>query len=623
VSRRRDEFGEELSHTDAAWSRATEADVGAVALDEPLRLQVLVAGGVLEFDLPPDGTPLAVGRSPRAHVHIDSSSVSRSHALIVPGRGSAYVKDLGSTNGTYVNGTRVQGGPVAVRAGDMIRFGDVPAHVRPAPARSRAPRRLSGPELDARIVEEAERCIRSDRTLLVLAIEIVGRDPDLEGWAIVAGCLRSIDLMCDRGDARIDAVVLDIEAGDGEALATRIVDALRARQLGARIGVASYPGDAPSPDALIVAANLALRGIAGTGAATARAGARQLVVGHREVVVAEPVMVRLYGMVERLASSRVTTLVTGETGSGKEIVAEALHALGSRAPRRLVKLNCAAVPEHLLENELFGHDRGAFSGATEAKPGLFEDAHGGTMFLDEIGEMTPALQAKLLRVLEDGRVRRLGSNRDRQVDVRVVAATHRDLRQLCDDGRFRSDLYYRLKGVVLHVPPLRDRPREIPLLADRFAAEAGDEVQRPMTLSRAALAALTRYRWPGNIRELRHAISAAAIACDGDVIEVDDLPREIAGEVGHEPARRSRPGRAPTEATIDVVVPDRTERVVLPLAAELESIQRERIREALVACDGNQTRAAELLQMPRRTLVHKIAQLAIDVPARLGRPRKT
>jgi DNA-binding NtrC family response regulator len=598
VSRPRDE----LSETGTAHA----TDQGVAPDDCPLKLMVIVGGGVQEFNLPPDGTPLAVGRSPRNHVYIDAPSVSRVHARVVPALGCAFVQDLGSTNGTFVNGVQIEGAPVGIRAGDMIRFGDVPAHVRAVDGRVRSPKRLSPPQLDGRITEEADRCIRSDRTLVVLAIEIVGADPELRAWPTVASCLRSIDVLCDRSKGRIDALLVDVERRDGEALAQKIIDALGQHGLQARIGIASFPGDAPSPDALMVAANVAMRGVDGAGVAVARTGARTLAIGKREIVVAEAVMTRLYGMVERLASSKVTVLVTGETGAGKDLVADALHALGARAGQRLVKLNCAAMPEQLLENELFGHERGAFSGATDAAAGLFEEADGGTLFLDEIGEMAPNLQAKLLRVLEDGLVRRLGSTRDRQVDVRVVAATHRDLKQLVDDGRFRSDLYYRLKGVVLHVPPLRGRPREIPLLAERFAAEAGEDVQRSLSLSAGAIEALVAYPWPGNIRELRHAITAAAVACDGEVIEPGHLPPEIGG--------------AAVETTGDSPRPRRT--APQPLAEELESIQRERIVEALVAEGGNQTRAAERLQMPRRTLVHKIAQLGIDVPSRQGRPKK-
>jgi two-component system, NtrC family, response regulator AtoC len=607
VSRPRDGFSDEGTFTEAS-GQLHATDHGEGHDDSPLKLLVIVAGGVQEFNLPPDGTPLAVGRSPRNHVYIDSPSVSRVHARVVPAMGSAFIQDLGSTNGTYVNGNKVTGAPVGVRAGDMIRFGDVPAHVRAAEGRKHVPRRVSPPQLDGRITEEADRCIRSDRALVVLAIEILGPDPDLRAWPTVASCLRSIDIVCDRSKGRIDALLVDSDRRDGEGLAQRLLDALAARNLKARIGVASFPGDAPSPDALMVAANLAMRGIEGSGLAVARAGARTLAIGTREIVVAEAVMTRLYGMVERLASSKVTVLVTGETGVGKDLVAEALHALGSRTAKRLIKLNCAALPEQLLENELFGHERGAFSGASEAAAGLFEEADGGTLFLDEIGEMASNLQAKLLRVLEDGNVRRIGSTRDRQVDVRVVAATHRDLKQLVEEGKFRNDLYFRLKGVVLHVPPLRSRQREIPILAERFAAEAADDVQRALTLAPATTEALVAYAWPGNIRELRHAISAAAVTCEGDVIEPKHLPPEIAGEAA--------------QSTTGEIVPRRTAPTAVPLAEEIETIQRERIVEALVACEGNQTRAAERLQMPRRTLVHKISQLGIDVPSRPGRPRK-
>ena len=201
MARPRDEFSEDGTgtFTEAAPSQLT--DHGA-SDDSPLKLMVIVGGGVQEFNLPPDGTPLAVGRSPRNHVYIDSPSVSRVHARVVPALGCAFVQDLGSTNGTFVNGNQIQGAPVGVRAGDMIRFGDVPAHVRAVDGRVRSPKRLSPPQLDGRITEEADRCIRSDRTLVVLAIEVVGPDPELRAWPTVAGCLRSIDVVCDRSKGR-------------------------------------------------------------------------------------------------------------------------------------------------------------------------------------------------------------------------------------------------------------------------------------------------------------------------------------------------------------------------------------------------------------------------------------
>src|SRR5271166_5605393 len=242
-------------------------------------------------------------------------------------------------------------------------------------------------------------------------------------------------------------------------------------------------------------------------------------LGMTAVIVSEP-MRRLMAMVERVARSNATVLITGESGSGKELIARALHHYSMRSQKPWVDLSCAALPEHLLESELFGYDRGAFSGADSTKPGLFEMAHQGTLFLDEIGELDPRMQVKLLRVLDGVPYYRLGGVKKVSVDVRIVAATNQELETAVAEGRFRSDLYHRLTQITLRVPPLRSRIEDISPLAWHFLSQHDPELR----FTPAALDVLTRHVWPGNIRELRNVVIRAAVMATGNEIRAEDLP---------------------------------------------------------------------------------------------------
>jgi two-component system response regulator HydG len=240
-------------------------------------------------------------------------------------------------------------------------------------------------------------------------------------------------------------------------------------------------------------------------------------------------MAELGVLVKQVAASDATVLLLGETGTGKERIARAVHRLSPRASQRFVAVNCAAIPADLLESELFGHSKGAFTGAGRDSKGLFEEANGGALFLDEIGEMRPSLQAKLTRALEEKAIRRLGESAERSVDVRVIAATHRNIEAMILEGQFREDLWYRLNVATVRIPPLRDRKGDVELLATYFLREFAPESKRIVGFSDAALGALEQYRWAGNVRQLRAAIERACVVCTGERIEIGNLPPEIVG----------------------------------------------------------------------------------------------
>ena len=314
------------------------------------------------------------------------------------------------------------------------------------------------------------------------------------------------------------------------------------------------------------------------------------------VVLGSASMQRLYRMIDMVAESRIHVLLRGETGVGKEVAAQAVHRRSPRAESPFVALNCASLPENLLESELFGYQRGAFTGADRDKPGLIESASGGTLLLDEVGELPLATQAKLLRVIEERELRRLGSLEPRAVDVRFVSATNRDLEQMVAEGRFRRDLFYRLNGIKLEIPPLRERQDDIVPLAERFLTNASGEHGWPIPpLTDGARRTLLAHAWPGNIRELKNVIERALVMSQGAAIEAERLAIDGVTVAAAE-AAGEHVGSGDD------------------LKSELAAIEKQRIIDALEQTGGNQTRAAELLGMSRRTFVKRLDEYGVPRP---------
>jgi DNA-binding NtrC family response regulator len=478
--------------------------------------------------------------------------------------------------------------PARLTSGDVLGVGDLRAVFHRDPRHRPSRRVLEGAAFGERLRQEVDRSRRYGRPLAVLAVSLPTRADD-EIAARALDAVRLSDVVGFTGPAELVAAFP--EAADSAEIPARRV--LAAMPRGARGGLALLPGDGDDADALLTGARRAAE--AAAPGQVARLSADRLTVGETEVLALDPKMRGLLAFARDLAQSDLPILVTGETGAGKDVVARAIHAWSARSARRFVAFNCAALPESLVESELFGHRQGAFSGATENRPGLLESAAGGTVFLDEVGECSPRTQAELLRVLDSGAVRAVGAVVERRIDLRIVAATNRDLEEEVAAGRFRRDLFYRLGAARVVVPPLRERPLDVPALARHFLAEATAAQGRPTPLlSTEVLARLGAHDWPGNVRELRNLMRYVAAVVRGPVVELSHLP-EVISE-GAAPWRERRGAGGPFR----------------PIADEIRDLERMRMAQALAACDGVRVKAAALIGMPLRTFATKLKQYRLD-----------
>ncbi len=557
-----------------------------------------------------DDTPATFGRSRGCTVSVDDEKISRQHARIQRRGADIVVEDLGSRNGTRVNGTRIEG-PTRVASGDEIAIGPLLVIVGVTTQLRRRTMVGSTSYLEERLAAETDRATRYHRPLGLLMLRIDGAPAAAEaGLERVAAVLRRMDCLAEYGPDEFALVVPEADRAGATAVAQRISREARAGGLAGggvtvHVGLAVYPDDGCQPGELVSRARSALR--------TARTGGSpdgvstppaEPVVTAGDLVVLDAQMRRVHELIGKIAATPLTVLVLGETGAGKELIAEALHSRSGRADKPFIKLNCASLPESLLESELFGHERGAFTGADRRKIGYFEAASGGTIFLDEIGEMPLSLQAKILRVLEQRKLSRVGGTAEIEVDVRVVCATNRDLEQEITRGRFRGDLYFRISAFTVVVPPLRDRRSEVQPLAEHFARTFARELkQTPPRLSTAALAALESYPWPGNVRELRNAIERAVVLQGGGVIEREHLPDRVRDGVGPGQPADEAPGAAL------VAIGDG-----MDMKEHIADVERAAVVAALEAAEGNQTRAAQRLGISRRAFIYKLEKYGLKPP---------
>jgi two-component system response regulator AtoC len=524
---------------------------------------------------------LVIGRAEDCGLRIDDASVSRAHArLEVTSEGITLI-DLGSHNGTHVNGRRVAGSQ-RVASGDVIAIGEATLILYLAPV---ARREISDGDIALRLEAEVDRSVRYGDNLAMIAWQ----PATAASATLVGGLLRRCDSVGLDGDSLV-GVFPGFDDEDAEAFARQAIDVLRVVTPDVRAAIALCPDDGADSATLLAVARDAL---ASTRELIGRAehAVRRIELGNLTAIVADPGMVRVHDLLRRLAPSDITVLVAGETGVGKEIAARALHVLSRRAKQAFVAVNCAAIPANLVESELFGYKRGAFTGADRDKQGVFEAADGGTLFLDEVGELSLGAQAKLLRAIETRSITRVGATEAVPIDLRVVAASNRDLSAEVAAGRFRTDLYYRLNAAIIAIPPLRDRPREIPVLARAFLAMARTRLGRPpLTVAAPAMQALLERRYPGNLRELANTMEYAAAVVDGTTLEPWHLPAD--------------PTSAPSAGTSAATA-------FRSIAEEVAELERRRMKEALTARDGNQSQAADLIGMPRRTFVTKLKRYGL------------
>jgi DNA-binding NtrC family response regulator len=339
-------------------------------------------------------------------------------------------------------------------------------------------------------------------------------------------------------------------------------------------------------------------------------------VAENGIIGQDTSLADVFHTLRKVAPTNSTVLVTGESGTGKELLVRALHKLSQRADKPFVPINCGAIPKELLESELFGHEKGAFTHAIRTRPGRFELAEGGTVFLDEIGEMDPVLQVKILRVLQEREIERVGGLGPRKVDVRIVAATNRDLEQEVEAGRFREDLFYRLNVIPLHLPPLRERGEDILLLADHFLQQFCTVKKRtPPKMDGLVQRVMEAYPWPGNVRELENLAERLSILCERDVVMLDDLPAKILHQVGDvmrlpEP----QPRRVPQPESMCFAWPTLADLRELNLGLKefFDQAEEKLLTEALAESGGIKNQAAELLGIKRTTLIEKLKKRQMD-----------
>ncbi|HWM86356.1 MAG TPA: sigma 54-interacting transcriptional regulator [Kofleriaceae bacterium] len=582
----------------------------------------------------PAAGELIIGRGSEAGLNLSDALVSRRHAQLLIGPDGLRISDLGSRHGTLVSGETLAS-PRMVRSGDVITIGSslivVQRPLRPAAARHVLDLTAYARRLD----EETERAVFYQRELAVVVLRSAAPFDIQRAEVVLDGRLRLMDSAALLDDHHVAFLLPELENDEAVQTAMELAPAIAPAGKRLACGIAVSPADGVDGDTLLASARAAADAATPGAVLLARDAVQEIEAGPHRIVIADPGMAQLYDLARRLARSDMPILIQGETGAGKELAAAAIHSFSPRSQGPFASINGAAIPESLAESEIFGHARGAFSGAMVAKPGQFENADGGTLFLDEIGELPSPIQAKLLRVLESGEMTRVGETKPRTIDVRVVAATNRDLERDVATGRFRRDLFFRLGAARLELPPLRDRPRDIAVLARSMLADTCARLGREtLAMSVAATQALFLHDWPGNVRELKNALAYAAAAApdSADEIESWHLPPQLAqvsrraSDAGLGPVFRRTSGprqvleTLPESMGLDAVLvaanPEAEPPAALsssfrPIADEVRDLERIRMIDALRATGGVQNRAAERIGMPGRTFATKLKRYRI------------
>jgi transcriptional regulator with PAS, ATPase and Fis domain len=547
------------------------------------------------------GTNIVIGREIPADIVIPDKGVSRLHTRFsLSAEGEILVQDLGSTNGTKVAGKRVQS--AILKPGDEVLLGPIPVSVHIVGEHDPPPLGLLHHEtfltlLDAEIARV--KFFQRVFTLVMVRPLHNGSNP-LVTWAPrIQQILRPVDTVAVYGANVLEILLPESPREQSIAIARAITTP---PSVGPSLicGVAFFPGASSAEELVSITLSALRKTTLSQPVHIAGSDGHKTLPPNRDpekidaIVMESSVMQEVDRTASRLANAVIPVLIHGETGTGKEVFARIIHDRGHRREKPFVAVNCGAIPKELLESTLFGHEKGAFTGAVQQQKGLFEVAEGGTILLDEIGELPAAAQAALLRVLEDKRIRRVGSAREIDLDVRVIAATHRDLDAMAAKGDFRSDLFFRLNAMEVTLPPLRARRVDIPKLAIHFlqkAAKANDRDVR--VIGSEAMTLLEGYSWPGNVRELRNALERAVVVAEGDTITPFDLPTRM-----HHVKNASDSTRVPS-------------RFVGSWRSRMERFERETLLEALRETQNNQSEAARLLDLPLRTLQHKVNTLGI------------
>ena len=598
-------------------------------------LLLIESGTAARFSLPLRGT-VSIGTADDCVVRLQEP-LARAHELLLSmSDEGAVLEPLSQVGHAQLNGSPLTGAQ-SLSSGDVVRLGETTIAFHRKAGRAPGHDLLDERQWRRRLSEETERFLRYRAPFSLLIVDLGQDSADLA--SVSAACSKAVRLVDIVGWAAASqiAVIFPQTTASAEIPAKRVLQAIVGLAPAVRGGLVRCPADACEADSLLTGARLAAAAAKPGAVASVADAVEVLQLGDATIRVLDPAMRTLFELLRRLAASDLPVLVHGETGAGKEMVAQALHAWSPRGSKRLVAVNCAAIPESLLESELFGHERGAFSGAVQAKPGLFEQAGGGTVFLDEVGDCALLAQAKLLRVLETKKVSRVGATSERPIDARMVSATNRDLQEDIAAQRFRMDLFYRLSAATVVVTPLRDRHLDVPVLARAFLDSARERLKRPaMQISDGAMQRLLLHSWPGNVRELKNTMEFVAAAAPGEVLEAQDLPDRIAGtaapwmvprgaapkpaEAVAAPAPSSSAPRndaaAPPEPPHDPA--PRKPRSFRNISEEIAELEKLRISEALEESGGVRVRAAQLIGMPLRTMLTKMKQYGMGAAGRDG-----